>query len=251
MRYAFAGDRDISVWVLEYLISQWSAPAALILPHSARATHAQALVELCKSADTRVIQKHLNDPLVGPELASLDLDLLLSIHYPHLIPGPILSLPRLGSFNLHPALLPFNRGWHTPTWAILDATPAGATLHYMTDALDAGDIVHQKEVAVEPSDSAHTLYEKLKRCELEVFKEAWPSLARGEIHRRPQIGPGTAHRKQELFRPEVQRISLDQTMTAGELLTRLRALTTNAWDEAAYFEVGGKKFRIQIAIRAD
>jgi methionyl-tRNA formyltransferase len=69
--------------------------------------------------------------------------------------------------NLHP-VLPYNKGWNTPSWAILDNTTYGATLHFMTEALDEGDIIHQKKLEIVFADTANTLYQKALELEKEV-----------------------------------------------------------------------------------
>jgi methionyl-tRNA formyltransferase len=162
---------------------------------------------------------------------------------------PLLDTAKAGVLNLHPSYLPYNRGWHTPTWAILDGTPAGATLHYMDEALDSGAVVYQRRAEVDPADTAHSLYQKLKTLEVEVFREGWTRIRRGLRAGTPQVSAAaTAHRRQALFDPAVQRIDLDAKLPAGDLLRRLRALTTNRLDEAAYFECGDRRFRVQVTI---
>ena len=65
----------------------------------------------------------------------------------------------------------------------------------------------------------------------------------------PQSGEqATVHRRQSLFDPAVQRIDLDAVCRTADLLRRLRALTTNRLDEAAYFVSGDRKYRVQVTI---
>ena len=78
-------------------------------------------------------------------LEQLSLDYIICVHFPYIVPREILSIPKYGVTNLHPAYLPYNLGWHTPSWAILENTPIGATLHYMDECVDTGDIIHQKK----------------------------------------------------------------------------------------------------------
>ena len=126
--------------------------------------------------------------------------------------------------NLQPALLSENRGWHTPSWAILNQTRFGATLHFVSEGIDEGDIVHQRELPIEPSDTADALYQKALDLEFEVFREAWADLACNRYRRiRQPEGARPAHRKKDL-------------KASGELIRRLRALTTNRIEEACYFE---------------
>ena len=253
VRYAFAGDRDVSVAVLDFLLMQGDAPLALLVPDPSRSTHGEQLVNRCSflSANRIFYGSAFRDDEGLKTIAALELDFIICVHFPLIVPAAMLQVPRRGILNLHPAYLPYNRGWHTPTWAILEGTPIGATLHFMDEGIDTGDIVHQREVSVLPDDTANTLYQRVKAMELVVFQEAWPRLASLDYARTRQTEAGTFHRRRDLFRPEAQRIDVDSTSTAWELLTRLRGLTTNNVQEAAYFEMGGERFRVQVSIRRE
>lgn len=255
MRFAFAGDRDLAVWVLDDLLASGFRPQALLVAAGPGATHAQALEQRCVDLAPGLIfrgSSTAREPATVDALRALDLDLIVSIHYPYILPAELLSAARLGAVNLHPAFLPYNRGWHTPSWALLEGTPIGATLHFMDRGVDTGDIIHQKRLEPLPGDTADSLYQRLKLLELAVFREAWPQLVAGTYARTPQdSGAGTFHRKRDLYDPSVQRIELEDRVRAGDLLRKLRALTTNRPDEAAYFEQDGRRFRVQVAISED
>jgi len=248
-RIVYAGDRDISVWVLEYLLQRGIRPLALFISHPKRASHAHVLRSLCADLPSEhiLVGKAFREPKGLTLLRSLDIDLIIAVHFPYIFPPEVLQIPKVGVLNLHPAYLPYNRGWHTPSWAILEDTPAGATLHFMDEGIDTGDIIHQKRISIKPSDTAHTLYQRIKRAELEVFKEAWPSIEKGTIIRHSQDPKdGTTHKRNDL--EKVQKLNLEESMPIGDLLKRLRALTTNRIEEAAYFEVNGRRYRIQVSI---
>lgn len=254
MRIVFAGDREISVWVLEYLLEQGVRPLALLVPDSDRASHAEKLVSMCPFLDReRIIRGNgFRAPAAVSLLHDLEPDYMVCIHFPYIVPEAVLAIPREGVLNLHPAFLPYNRGWHTPSWAIWEQTPIGATLHFMDTGVDSGDIVHQAELPVSPGDTAHALYGKLLKLEKKVFAEAWPRLASGIVERRAQQpATGSFHARQDLFQDAVQRIDLDEEVKAGDLIRKLRALTTNRSAEAAYFEEDGKRFRIQVTINEE
>lgn len=254
LRIAFAGDRDIAIEVLERILVDNVKPLALLIPEKTKASHAQELVDLCSFLPVENIL--IGQAFCGADsvelLRQLDLDFIIGVHFPAIIPPEILSIPKQGVLNLHPAFLPYNRGWHTPSWAILEDTPIGATLHFMNDGVDTGDIVHRKQICVSPGDTAHSLYLRLKKLELEVFEEAWPEILSGTYTRTPQDqATGTTHRRKDLSAPDVQRIELDAEVKVGHLLKKLRALTTNRISEAAYFETEGKRYRIQVVIHED
>lgn len=251
MRIGFAGDRQIAVDVLRYLSDVHIAPEALMVSSHDRASHADELIALCPDLPPGHVVRggEFRQPAGIALLRGLDLDLLVAIHFPYIVPPEVLSIPRLGVLNLHPAYLPYNRGWHTPSWAILEGTPAGATLHFMDEGLDTGDIVHRQELDVRPGDTADSLYQRVLALELEVFRAAWPRIMDGTYQRTTQDpGAGTVHSRNDLFRPEVQRIDLDRPVEAGELLRRLRALSTNRPEEAAYYEAGRTRYHIHLTI---
>jgi methionyl-tRNA formyltransferase len=251
IRFAFAGDRDISVRVLEFLQQQSARPAALLVPAVNRASHAEQLIERCAQLEPRYVLRgpEFRSPAGTGLLARLELDYIFCIHFPYLVPPSVLELPRHGVLNLHPAYLPYNRGWHTPSWAILEGTPYGATLHFMDEGVDSGDIVHQRELVVGRGDTANTLYARVKDLELEVFREAWP-MVRDRTYRRMPQDPAlaTLHRRADLLTPAVQGLALDAETTVADLLRRLRALSTNHLEEAAYYVAGDKRYRVQVKI---
>jgi Formyl transferase len=163
----------------------------------------------------------------------------------------VLEVSGRGFLNLHPAYLPFDRGWHTASWAILEGA-AGATLHFMDKGLDTGDIILQKQLPVAEDDTADTLYRKLKLLEPEVFRAAWPQIQCGAPTRIPQNpDAGTLHLRKDLFQPQLQEMDLEQPTTAREVLARLRALTTDRLDEAAYFRTNGTRHRVRIEITSE
>ena len=251
LRLAFAGDRLLAVRVLNHLRDDGVRPLALMLSGPDRASHAEELVRRCPDLPAdRVLRGREFRSERGIELLrSLDLDLVLSIHFPYLLPADVLGLAREGVLNLHPAYLPYNKGWHTPSWAILDGTPYGATLHFMTEEIDAGDIVHRKRIDVDPGDTADSLYQRVLDAELDVFREAWPSIRDSDYDRTPQDpDAGTVHRRTDLLAAPFRRLDPDETLPVSELLRKLRALTTNRADEACYYEIDGRRYHVQLRI---
>ena len=69
-------------------------------------------------------------------------DLVISLYYRKLLPEDILSIPRMGSINLHGSFLPYYRGRCPVNWAILKGEKVtGLTFHFMVAKPDAGDII--------------------------------------------------------------------------------------------------------------
>ena len=80
--------------------------------------------------------------------------------------------------NIHPSLLPAygGKGMHGANVhkAVIEAgeTKSGATVHVVTNEIDAGPIVVQREVAVLPDDTPESLEAKVHEVEYEIFPEA-------------------------------------------------------------------------------
>ncbi|MHC4421665.1 MAG: formyltransferase family protein [Planctomycetota bacterium] len=86
----------------------------------------------------------------------------------------IMSQATLGRFrslvNFHPSLLPYYRGPAPSHWCLVNGeTTSGFTLHEVTSAIDAGPILHQQAVPVEPGDDEDDLNRRIARAGAEVM----------------------------------------------------------------------------------
>ena len=247
-----AANRRLGFMCLQQLIAADLAPTTLLVSKgkSADMWTAKTVDLFERSCGGLVIQgKSFREPDGISRLGEQNLDYMISVHFPYIVPQAILDLPKIGTLNLHPAYLPYNRGWHTPSWAIVDGTPYGATLHWMDAGVDTGDIAMQRQVAVRPGDTADSLYQRVLDAELELFRDAIPFITANELPRIPQVDEGTEHRKSDLA--PYQSLDLNRVQSVGETLKQLRALTTNAWDEAACFEENGVLYRIRVETQAE
>lgn len=249
-RIGLAANRKIGYDALRLLQNNALAPKVLLVAKGKSADDWTRRLVASVTGETTVIRGNIfREPEGIRHLRALDLDYLISVHFPYIMPPGVLSLPRIGTLNLHPAYLPFNRGWHTPSWAIKEGTPYGATLHWIDEGVDTGDIAVQRQIQVHSGDTADSLYQRVLELELQLFAEALPMIRKHRLPRIPQLGDGTAHRKQDL---DAQRcLRLDEALPVRETLRRLRALTTNSWNEAAYFDEGGKRYRVRVVIQPD
>ncbi len=111
---------------------------------------------------------------------------LFSFYFRKLIPSRILSIPPKGSLNMHGSLLPAFRGRSPVNWAILKGAPVtGASLHYMTEKPDAGDLVDQEAVPIGPDDEALTVARRVTEAAVTVLARSWPKLKAGTASRTP------------------------------------------------------------------
>lgn len=91
----------------------------------------------------------LSDPTTRATLAAYEPDIICVACFSQRIPASIIALPRLGSINVHPSLLPKNRGPVPLFWTFRNGdTTTGATIHLLDKGMDSGDILAQEEIAV-------------------------------------------------------------------------------------------------------
>lgn len=113
--------------------------------------------------------------------------LFLSIMYRRLLSPELLAIPVLGAVNLHPSLLPKYRGRAPINWVLVNGeTLTGVTLHHMVEEADAGDIIAQEAVEIEPEDTALTLSQKVEKSGAALFQRVYPLIAAGNAPRVPQ-----------------------------------------------------------------
>src|SRR5262249_8890160 len=152
VRIFFMGNNWLGWRALGWLRAQGANVVGLALhPPERRRRGDEILAEAGLSPEQVFDASQLRDPVVQRRVAALGADIGLSVMLGYVLAPDFLSVFPRGVVNLHPALLPFNRGAHPNVWSIVDGTPAGATLHWMDENVDTGDIIAQMpvEVAVE------------------------------------------------------------------------------------------------------
>jgi methionyl-tRNA formyltransferase len=246
MRIVYLANNRVGLGAVELLRRDGTEIAGLVVHPEGREKHRAEIVRAAGVPADRIFDAAtLRDPAVLARIAALGADLALSVYFGYLLRPEFLAL--FGSvLNLHPALLPYNRGAHPNVWSIVDGTPAGVTLHHVDPGVDTGDIVAQAEITVEPIDTAETLYARLEAASLALLAATWPAIRAGTATRRPQpAGHGSSHRVRDLA--SLDRIDLDRRTTARELIDLLRARTFPP-HPGAYIEVDGKRVYLRLEL---
>lgn len=168
------------------------------------------------------ITSDINLPENMEKVREIAPDFLLSFYYRNMIRPEVLEIPRQGALNLHGSFLPKYRGRVPVNWAVINGeTETGATLHYMVEKPDAGDIVAREKVAILFTDTAHDVFGKVTDAAVTVISQAWPLLCAGTAARLPmnlQEGSYFGGRK-----PEDGRI--DWTRSAVQIYNLIRGVT--------------------------
>ena len=159
-----------------------------------------------------------------PELCALNADLFIVVAYGQYIPPSVLALPHHGAINLHPSLLPKYRGSSPIQWALANGdTVTGVTILYVSEKMDAGDLILQREQPIDPDDTAVTLESRLAEAGAQLLMEAVERIRAGTVCRRPQ-DDAAATEVRKLTKEDGR---LDWTLPASVLRNRIRGF--NPW----------------------
>jgi methionyl-tRNA formyltransferase len=89
-------------------------------------------------------------------------DYMIVTAYGRILPNDILAIPKFGSLNIHPSLLPLHRGPAPVNWTLINGDDkTGVTVMEITEKMDAGDIILVKRVNIDPLVSAGDLLNSL------------------------------------------------------------------------------------------
>jgi len=180
-----------------------------------------------------------NTPEFIARIAALEPDLLFSFYYRQMLAAELLAIPTRGALNMHGSLLPRYRGRVPVNWAVINGErETGATLHYMVEKPDAGDIVVQQAVPILPDDTAFDVFNKVTVAAEMALDRILPPLLAGTAPRVPQDlthGSYFGGRK-----PEDGRI--DWRRSAAEIHNLIRGVAPPY--PGAFSDVGGRRIRV-------
>jgi len=145
-----------------------------------------SVAKLCAEKNIPFITPSANE-LAGliPKIQTLAPDYIFSFYYRFMIPEQILVCAKIAALNMHGSLLPKYRGRAPVNWAILHGeTETGATLHVMEAKPDAGDIVGQAAVSIDPDETATDVFAKVSQAAVSVIDSVLPSLLQGIVPRK-------------------------------------------------------------------
>lgn len=194
--FAFFGTPKFSVHVLDALERQGMLPALVITAPDRPQGRGLVLTPspakqwaMERGIDVLTPEK-LKDEAFLEELQNTEWDVFLVAAYAKLIPNNILEMPRRGSLNVHPSLLPKFRGPSPAASAILaDERATGVTIMQMSEKMDAGPIVAQARIELEEENwpPKGSEFETLLATEGgNLLAETLPHWISGQIDAEPQ-----------------------------------------------------------------
>lgn len=173
-------------------------------------------------------------------ISSLRPDLIIVAGWRQIIEKKILELAKQGVVGFHPALLPKGRGPAPIINTLLSGIKkSGATMFYLGEGIDKGDIIGQAKFNVKENDYAQDIYNKTIEGAKKLIKEFLPLLAEGKAPRIPQDEKKASYFPKR--RLEDNEINLNKE-TAEQIYRKIRALSKPY--QGAYIKIRNKKLII-------
>ena len=128
------------------------------------------------------------NPEVWEQLASHEADLCVMAYVLLFVPEEALNVPKYGSIQYHPSLLPWHKGPSSINWPIImGKEKTGLSIFWPDNGLDTGPILLQKEVDIGPDDTLGSIYfDKLFPLGVEAMMEAIELVREGKAPKEAQ-----------------------------------------------------------------
>ncbi|WP_117210859.1 methionyl-tRNA formyltransferase [Allorhizocola rhizosphaerae] len=179
-----------------------------------------SVAELARENGIPTVIKNRPDDDLAERIRAVAPDVIVATNWRTWIPPEIFSVPRLGTLNVHDSLLPTYAGFAPLLWALINGErEVGVTAHMMDADLDAGDIVLQWAVQVEPTDTTTDLFHKTVELFGPITVEAIALLESGTA----ELIPQDRSKASFFHKRSIEDSRIDWTWSAEELERLVRA----------------------------
>ena len=168
LRIVFMGTPDFAVPSLAKLVENgYKVVGVVTMPDKAIGRHHDVL----QSSPVKQYAVAHNIPVLQPEklkdeafleaLRNLRADLQIVVAF-RMLPQVVWGMPRLGTFNLHAALLPQYRGAAPINWAIINGDKeTGITTFFLDENIDTGRIILQERIPIGEEDCLEDIHDRM------------------------------------------------------------------------------------------
>lgn len=160
MRIAIIGQQDFGKAVLEAFLARGDEVAGVFCKPEKPGEKADALRAAAEAAGLRVLQlPSLRGPEAEQALRALDVDIGIMAYVLQFAPQSFVNIPKHGTIQYHPSLLPRYRGPSSINWPIARGdTETGLSIFRPTDGLDEGPVILQKRCEIGPDETLGDVY---------------------------------------------------------------------------------------------
>lgn len=178
------------------------------------------------------VQNTQNLLFSGPNYFNSPPDYIFNVNSTVIFPEELLTEPKKGCVNLHPGRLPEYAGLHTHQWALInDEEEFGATLHWMTEEIDAGDIIYRDTFPVEEDDNGLKLFLRSIDSGTELVKRAIKQIAKNE---KLPSEPQDTSRRQVYRSKDIPDGEIDWSLKTHTLYNFVRAADYGPFESPTY-----------------
>ena len=130
--------------------------------------------------------ERLKDESFLDELRSYKPDLGVVVAF-RMLPEVVWAMPRLGTFNLHAALLPQYRGAAPINWAIINGDKeTGITTFFLDHDIDTGQVIYRQAVPINDDDDVEAVHDRLMYLGADLVLKTVDDVERGIVEPIPQ-----------------------------------------------------------------
>jgi methionyl-tRNA formyltransferase len=160
MKIAIIGQQDFGKAVLEAFVARKDEVAGVFCAPEKPGAKADPLRAAAEEKGLKVFQfKSLRDQEAHDAMKGLNADIGIMAFVLQFAPQDFVNIPKKGTIQYHPSLLPKYRGPSSINWPIIRGdTQTGLTIFRPNDGLDEGPVVLQKVTPIGPDDTLGTVY---------------------------------------------------------------------------------------------
>src|SRR5437868_918355 len=160
MKVAIIGQQDFGKAVLEAFLSRGDTVAGVFVAPEKEGAKPDPMRVTAQEKGLKVFQfSSLKSPEATKAMKDLDADIGIMAFVLQFAPQEFVNIPKHGTIQFHPSLLPKYRGPSSINWPISRGEKkTGLTIFRPTDGLDEGPVILQKETDVSENDTLGTVY---------------------------------------------------------------------------------------------
>jgi methionyl-tRNA formyltransferase len=189
MRIAIVGQQDFGKAVLEAFLARKDEVAGVFCAPEKPGTKADVLKTAAQEKNVPVFQfQSLKAQEAKAAMNKLNAEIGIMAFVLQFAPQDFVNIPKRGTIQYHPSLLPKYRGPSSINWPIIRGdSKTGLSIFRPTDGLDEGPVILQKETDIGPDDTLGTLYfERLFPMGVKAMLEAADLVVAGKHHENAQ-----------------------------------------------------------------
>src|SRR3954454_1115144 len=160
MKIAIVGQQDFGKAVLEAFLARGDQVTAVFCAPEKEGARPDALRAAATEKGLKVHQfKSLKAPEAAEAMKAAGVEIGIMAFVLQFAPQEFVKIPKHGTIQYHPSLLPKFRGPSSINWPIIKGeTTTGLTIFRPSDGLDEGAIVLQKQTPISPDDTLGSVY---------------------------------------------------------------------------------------------